>query len=161
MTSTGRFNLAARLTLPLPGFICLQCRLRASQAVRTFKPSITLLHASRRHAGWTSTEGLRKKIWGSENPPGQEDPYGKESVFDQKRREREQERERGKELEPAPEAEAEAETPEDETEYVEGTTTEGLKTVGGPGWGRKEWEMKEGNSFQGYVQLYSGYGNVC
>lgn len=159
MTSVGRFSLAACLTLPQPGYVCLECRLRASQAVRTFKPSITLPYASRRHASWITTEKLRKKIWGSEKPPGQEDPYGKESVFDHKRREREQERERGRELEPAPEREVE--TPEDETEYVEATTAEGLETVGGPGWGTREWEREEGNSFQGFVQLYCEFYNVC
>ncbi len=95
------------------------------------------------------TDKLRKKIWGSETPPGQEDPYGKESVFDQRRREREQERERGRELEPAPEMEVEE--PEDQTDYVEATTAEGLETVGGPGWGAREWEDTEGNLFEGFA----------
>lgn len=97
------------------------------------------------------TDKLQKKIWGTERPPGQEDPYGKESVFDQKRREREQEREKGGELVPV--ADREVGEPEDQTEYVEATTAEGLETVGGPGWGAREWEAEEGNSFRGFAQL--------
>lgn len=106
-----------------------------------------------------NTDKLRKKIWGSEIPPGQEDPYGKESVFDQKRREREQEREKGRVLEPTPEREVE--TPQDQTEYVEATTAEGLETVGGPGWGTRQWKKEKGNSFIGFVQLCCEYYDVC
>lgn len=96
-----------------------------------------------------NTDKLRKRIWGSEVPPGQEDPYGKEGVFDQKRREREQDREKGRVLEPAPEREVE--TPQDQTEYVEATTAESLETVGGPGWGTKQWKKEKGNSFIGFM----------
>ncbi|CAD6567671.1 MAG: hypothetical protein ASARMPREDX12_000594 [Alectoria sarmentosa] len=109
---------------------------------------ITIPYASRRHASWVDTEKLRKKIWGSETPPGQEDPYGKESVFDQRRREREQEIEKGMELEPVPEGEVGKS--EEQTGYVEATTTEGLERVGWPGWGTKEWE--EENSYRGFMK---------
>ena len=40
------------------------------------------------------TEKLRRKIWGTDNPPGLEDPYGDRSVFDQsKKKERRLEKE--------------------------------------------------------------------
>ncbi|KAF6233351.1 hypothetical protein HO173_008475 [Letharia columbiana] len=127
MTSAGRISLAARLALPQSSYVCLHCRLRASTA-----------------------------IWGSETPPGQDDPYGKESVSDQRRREKEQAREKGRELEPAPEQEVEQ--PEDEDEYFEADTAEGLEMVGGPGWGTRQWEVA--NPFKGFSQLYCKHCNV-
>lgn len=156
MTSAGRISLAARLALPQSGYVCLHCRIRASTAVRTTNSSITLPYASSRHASWLDTEKLRKKIWGSETPPGQDDPYGKESVFDQRRRDKEQAREKGRELEPAPEQEVEQ--PEDEDEYFEADTAEGLEMVGGPGWGTRQWEVA--NPFKGFSQLYCKHCNV-
>ena len=117
-------------------------------------PSITLPYASRRHDSWMDTDKLRKKIWGSDTPPGQEDPYGEESVFDRRRREREQEKEKSEELQPVPKGKVGG--AEDQTEYVPATTTEGLETVGWPGWETKEWAEK--NYFQGFDQLY---GNNC
>ena len=126
-------------------------------AVRMTDPSITIPYASRRHASWIDTDKLRKKIWGSETPPGQEDPYGKESVFDQKRREREQEREKGRELKPGPEQGVEK--PEDEIDNVTATTTEGLQTVGGPNWEAEAWD-KEIDSFEGFGQFPHGHCDV-
>lgn len=158
MTSAGRFSIAPRLALPRSGHVCLQCRLRASTAVRAANSSITLPYASRRHASWLDTDKLRKKIWGSETPPGQEDPYGKESVLDQRRREKEQERENGRELEPVPKREVRK--PENQTGYVKATTAEGLERVGGPGWGRREWEEEDFNRFQGFGQLYCEHCDV-
>ena len=38
--------------------------------------------ASRRNASGKFTEGLRKRIWGTEEPLGQEDPYGDKSLLD-------------------------------------------------------------------------------
>lgn len=141
------------MKLPPSGFVCLKCQLRASAAVRTTNPPITLPYTSRRHASWIDTDKLRKKIWGTDTPPGQEDPYGKESVFDAKRREREQEREKGrKELKPGPSPELQK-RPEDEVDDgVKATTTEGLKTAGGPDWEREEWEEKN-DPFKGFGQL--------
>ena len=157
MTSAGRLSFAAHLRLPPSGYVCLKCQLLASAAIRTTNSSITLPYASRRHASWIDTDKLRKKIWGTETPPGQEDPYGKESVFDQKRREREQERQKSRELQPRPEQAAEK--PEDETDDVKATTTEGLETVGGPDWEKEEREAED-DSFEGFGQLHSEHCDV-
>ena len=113
-------------------------------------PSITTPNASRRHASWIDTDKLRKKIWGSETPPGQEDPYGKESVFDKKRREREQEREKSRKLKPGPKQDVEK--PDDQTDDVKATTTEGLQIVGGPDWEAEAWD-EEIDSFEGFGQF--------
>ena len=155
MTSVGRFGSTARHTLPQSRYVCLQCRLRTSAATRTTNSSISLTYTPRRHASWVNTDKLRKKIWGTETPPGQEDPYVRESESDRTRREREQENEEAKELESAPEKKPES-APEDE--YVEATTAKGLKRVGGHGWGNAEWEAE--NPFQGFGQFYCEHCNV-
>ena len=154
MTSAGRISLAARRTLPQSGFVCLQCRLRTSSTVRITNPSVTLPYASHRHQSFFDTEKLRRKIWGSDTPPGQEDPYGEESVLDRRRREREQERERSEELQRLPKTESG--DGKDQAEYVPATTIEGLETVGAPGWDTKQWVEK--NPFHGFNQIY---GNNC
>ena len=153
MTSAGRLSFAAHFKLPPSGYVCLNCQLRASTAVRTINPSITLPYASRRHASWIDTEKLRKKIWGTETPPGQEDPYGKESVFDQKRREREQEREKSNKRELKPGHKPEVEKLEDQNDdSVKATTTEGLKTAGGADWETEAWE-ENNDPFKGFGQF--------
>lgn len=58
------------------------------------------------------TEKIRSRIWGTEDPPGQEDPYGDKSVFDKtKQRQKEEELKEAREL-----AELEREQREQELE---------------------------------------------
>lgn len=153
MTSAGRLSFAAHLKLPPSSYVCLNCQLRASAVVRTTNPSITLPYASSRHASWIDTDKLRKKIWGTETPPGQEDPYGKESVFDAKRREREQEREKSRrELNPGPSQEVQKGLEDQTDDGVQATTTEGLKTAGGPDWEAEAWEEKN-DPFEGFGKV--------
>lgn len=159
MTPAGRFGSAVRHTLPQSNYICLQCRFRASTAVRSTNPSISLTYASRRHASWLNTDKLRKKIWGTENPPGQEDPYGKESAFDRQRREREQENEKERGLDQLPEEELESALEGEDEQYIPATTAEGLERVGDRGWGRDEWEAE--NSFQGFGQFSCKLYSIC
>ena len=156
MTSAGRFGSAARHTIPQSRYVCLQCRLQTSAAARTTNLSIPLTYAPRRLASWVSTDKLRKRIWGTETPPGQEDPYVRESEFDRAKREkREQENEEARRLESVPEKKPELAP---EVEYVPATTAEGLKRVGGPGWGKAEWEAE--NPFQGFGQFCYEHCNV-
>ena len=156
MTSAGRFGSAARNALPQSGYVCSQCRLRASTAVRTTNPSTSLPYVFRRQASWLDTTKLRKRIWGTETPPGRDDPYGKESVFDRKRRERQQKTEGEREVESVPEGREE--TPEGDTDYVPATTGHGLERVGGPDWGATQWEAE--NPFQGFGQIYCKHCDV-
>ena len=117
-------------------------------------PTVSLSYASRRHASWLE-KTVRKKIWGTETPPGQEDPYGKESVFDPKRRGREQavENERGPESLPGGEiGKPKGRKPKGRNIYTPATTSDGLERVGDPGWGATEWEAE--NPFQGFDQFY-------
>ena len=155
MTSAGRFSFAACQSVTKSHYVCLQCRLQTSAATRTTNSSISLTQAPRRHASWVSTDKLRKKIWGTETPPGQADPYVTESEDDRAKREREQKNEEAKKLESAPEKKPES-VPEDG--YVAATTAKGLKRVGGHGWGKAEWDAE--NPFQGFGQLYYEHCNV-
>ncbi|CAG8977894.1 hypothetical protein HYALB_00001771 [Hymenoscyphus albidus] len=50
-------------------YLCVTCRNHAN----TFSTTTT----KAKEGGFFSTENLRKKIWGTDNPPGQKDPYTK------------------------------------------------------------------------------------
>lgn len=57
--------------------VCSNCR-------HNVLPAYSLNHTARRHAssGQTPfTDRLRQRIWGSDKPPGLEDPYGGEGVI--------------------------------------------------------------------------------
>ena len=145
MTSTTRIGSTACYKISQANFICMQCRIRATTAVRRPNPPISLSYLSRRHAASSFTDRLRRKLFRSEVPPGAEDPYGKEGNFERMRREREQE---GKELESEEEM-------IDPSGYVRATTIEGLEFIGGPDWGLAEWEAQK--PFQGLVYVYCGH----
>lgn len=98
---------------------------------------------------------MRKKIWGTDLPPGQENPYGDPGVIEQRRLQKEaQDKERGIEkaepvaTEVAPAAEKEVTEPAD-VEESDATTWEGMPTVGGPDWGIENWDDE--HPFEGYV----------
>ena len=92
---------------------------------------------------------IRKKFWGTDNPPGPKDPYNAESEEDRIEREEEEARREVKRL-----------SDEGRRKYVKSTTTEGLETVGGPDWEARGWEMDPKNVFEGFAQLYCGYCDV-
>lgn len=131
------------------GFVCLQCRLHSSITARKqFQLSLPIVH-SRQYA--TFTDRVRKKIWGSENPPGQEDPYGGQSILDQRKTQAELEDD-GKG--PRSQVASTAEELRDENTvsgYVAKTTWDGLERVGYEGWGNEEWNKEY--PFEGFVHL--------
>jgi len=97
---------------------------------------------------------VRKKIWGSETPPGQEDPYGGASVLDQRKREQELEDKReGRSVQVAPTSEELKEVgDENETsDYVAKVRWDGLDRVGYEGWGREKWDKQ--HPFEGFVHV--------
>ena len=66
-----------------PFFVCRSCREQASPASFT-STSIALTTISKRHASSSNeneklpyTERLRRKIWATDVPPGQKDPYAR------------------------------------------------------------------------------------
>ncbi|EKD15950.1 uncharacterized protein L3040_003192 [Drepanopeziza brunnea f. sp. 'multigermtubi'] len=133
-----------------------------TRATANLSPSSTYLCAAcRNHAAPFSTsmsrtardkipmsEKLRRRIWGTDSPPGLKDPYGDQSVFDQtKQREREQEIEDAKEERATQLAAIEAQRRQRETVadldtsgYEPATTWDGLEEVGGPLRDPRDWE---------------------
>lgn len=122
-------------------YLCTICRNRAApfstSSLRPAKPY---------------TEKIRSKIWGTEHPPGQEDPYGDQSKFDQTKKRQKEEELKEEELK---EAELEAEKQRkpvpkaataDMSTYEAATTwgdnqEERLAWVGGYGhWWKNKWD---------------------
>ena len=85
-------------------------------------------------------------MWGTENPPGAEDPYGGPSKLEQRRDNRK------KDLVAVAEGAPDAETvlPDDgASNYVPATTWDGLEHIGGAsGWWEEAWDQE--HPFYGY-----------
>ena len=95
------------------------------------------------------SEKIRQKIWGTKDTPGQADPYGDASVFDQTKKQAE------------PELVDEIPTTGDKdisksdayADYVPATTWDGLDHIGGAtGWWEEAWD--EEHQFNGCVILF-------
>ncbi len=146
----GRSSLQ---TASRSNYTCLQCQLRAYRATQKTKPPFRL-PPTRRHASGINTEKWRKKIWGSETPPGQEDPYGSPSVLEQRRKELQldvQEKE-PHDVERRTEAPAVIEDGVEDYVDTEGykpaTTWETLPKIGGDTWAKKKYTST--HPFEGY-----------
>lgn len=151
MTYTSRLGSVAGRALPgLPPYICLQCRHQATIAARRATPRLQTSSPLRRNASSTPfAQRLRNKIWGTDTPPGQENPYGEPGSFERQRTERLAQRDERPADEEAPEKLAAVEQYQ-ESEFLEGnemSTWEGMRVIGGPKWGHREWD--EMNPFQG------------
>ncbi|KZF22877.1 hypothetical protein L228DRAFT_247284 [Xylona heveae TC161] len=117
--------------------LCFSCRTR-NQTARTASPFTTSTsHPARRsETGEVPlTERLRRKIWGTETPPGQDDPYSRLSENQQlaaQRRPRE------------------SSANQNTTGYEPATTWDGLESVGGFGhWWKENWDPA--HKFQGFM----------
>lgn len=97
------------------------------------------------------TERVRRKIWGTDNPPGLKDPYGGEGVFEKKfRKNQPQPEEEGQAAEVASHEHANAEEVATDDTYEPATTWEGLTRVGHLG----EWSNygpSEADTYRSYV----------
>lgn len=112
-------------TAPNP-YLCRACKQRSTSSFST-----SALRAARPSEASSFTEKIRRKIWGSDNPPGQADPYGDASVLDQTKK-------RTNEVETG---ERRAATAPDLGDYEPSDTWEGLERVGGYGnWWRDNWD---------------------
>ncbi|KAH6719135.1 ribosomal subunit 39S-domain-containing protein [Leptodontidium sp. MPI-SDFR-AT-0119] len=114
--------LRTRATVQAPSstYLCTACKHRAS-------PFST---SSARDAKASLTEKLRRKIWGTDSPPGLEDPYGGKSVFDQtKKREWEEQIEEQKAARKLQSQEAKVNSLS-KPKYTPATTWDGLETLG-------------------------------
>ena len=136
-------------------YVCLQCQRQASHTVAKAKWAPKSRSLPCRYASSSSfSDKLRKRIWGTDNPPGPEDPYGSSGVLEQRRREKAA---RDEEQGLASNDTAKAPIIEDNVGAIgegseengsEATTWEGMLVVGGPGWGMEEWDQR--HPFRGF-----------
>lgn len=87
--------------------------------------------------GIFSTENFRKRIWGTEEPPGLEDPYGGPSIVEERnaakqRKAAKQPKEPASKAATTSEQPAQAPQPVDDPNYQPAITWEGLAEVGEP-----------------------------
>jgi len=148
---------ASLSVIPRTRFICLQCRLQSSMLAREERLTRNN-HSAQRHAS-SQTQWLRKKIWGTDNPPGQKDPYAKLTPEQQRQEQEEMELERQAMEEQNLEEESEGEDIPDELidglqrpgEYVPATTWHGLRSIR-----RKKWNaMHPYKGFATLLRLYT------
>jgi hypothetical protein len=89
----------------------------------------------------TLTEKVRRKIWGTDQPPGLEDPYGNASVLDRTNK-------RAQEQDMAPRSAVHI--AELDPSYVPAATWDGLERVGGFGrWWKENWDPD--HRFEGFL----------
>jgi len=143
-----------------PAYICRRCWRQTLDTAFKPNPSLQASLITRRCASSSSLpDRLRKRIWGTDKPPGAEDPYGPPGAFELKRKERETEdRDEGTvQAETRPPQtlrqrieEESQEGLEDPPDASEATTWEGMPVLGRPDWGKEEWDEEhpfEGSAF--------------
>ena len=97
------------------------------------------------------TEKLRRKIWGTDSPPGQADPYSKESLLDRTNKPEQPPPEEGPRTPEVPTKPAIASVTAQDPNYKPATTWEGLEEVGDyEEFWEQEW-LRE-HPFNGYVR---------
>ncbi|PVH87268.1 hypothetical protein DL98DRAFT_510132 [Cadophora sp. DSE1049] len=124
--------LRTRVTVQAPStYLCSACKHHAS-------PFSTSALRAANNGKVPLTEKLRRKIWGTDNPPGLEDPYGDKSVFDQtKKKERRREKEERDATRLEAQSAAEIENYTGSTRYEPASTWDGLERVG---WTEDRWD---------------------
>ena len=137
------------------GYVCIECQNALSARPFAIIPKSTPV-ANRRQASTARektpyTEKIRQKIWGTQDPPGQADPYGDASILDQTKKQT---------SDPEPEVVDQVSTTGDKplsssaayADYVPATTWDGLDHIGGAtGWWEEAWD--EEHQFTRYVIL--------
>ncbi|KAL2067340.1 hypothetical protein VTL71DRAFT_1765 [Oculimacula yallundae] len=131
--------LRARTTVQSPStYLCSACKHHASPF------STSALRAADRKL--SLTDRLRRNIWGTDNPPGLDDPYGDKSVFDQTHK-NEQKRQVAEQEKKKAARKSKKESAEDSWDnYVEASTWDGLETVG---FTKQPWA--EEHNYQSFV----------
>lgn len=126
-----------------PLFVCPSCRTRLSSPSQRFALSTTAVRRAESDSKVPFTEKIRRRIWGTESPPGQEDPYGDLSALDQTKRKRQNAVEKEEVVK-----QRSAVVEPDTSGYVPATTWDGLEQVGSlGGWEEEAWD--EGERFRG------------
>jgi len=117
-------RLRSQSTYSASSFLCSACLRRAP-----FSTSTRCLAAPGK---LPRTERLRRKIWGTDEPPGLEDPYGGPSIVEERQAAREMERSIEKEGEPLKKSQLKTPAPVLDATYEPAKTWDGLEEVGEP-----------------------------
>lgn len=112
-------------------YVCSSCRQEA-------RPRPVLARQFLRNASSSSgttplTEKVRRKLWGTENPPGLKDPYGGPGALERKLKGDQNVQEEGAgagEVVELAEAEAAETAGRDDADYVPATSWEGIERIG-------------------------------
>ena len=146
-------------------YVCVQCRQRINSQSSRHTPILSSSTVCRRNGSSSSsklpyTEKLRRKIWGTDTPPGQEDPYGGKSILERNRERKEQDVGQAEVDDLQEGVQASEKTPVDApiaqsidsgvlADYVPATTWDGLDHIGGAtGWWEESWDAE--HQFEGY-----------
>jgi hypothetical protein len=117
-----------------PSYLCSACKYQACFSTSAIRAADTKT---------PFTEKIRQRIWGTDQPPGLEDPYGDRSVFDKTKKQAQQQKfeehqETRKTVAP------------DMSTYEPASTWDGLERVGGFGhWWKENWDAD--HQFTGFL----------
>ncbi|KAI9881269.1 MAG: hypothetical protein M1830_005555 [Pleopsidium flavum] len=136
-------------------FVCLACRTGLSSASQRAALSTSAAPRAQQDGRDSSgkipfTEKIRRRIWGTDSPPGEADPYGNLSTFDQTKKREKTSLEPEEDSEEDPEEEDAAGVGPDRNGYVPATTWDGLEQVGGFSRKRKG-NRDEEHPFRGFI----------
>lgn len=139
-SSIGLLCFRTAKTLPSP-FLCAVCHRQglsfSTSPSRAADPKTPF------------TKRIQQKIWGTDQPPGLDDPYGGGGVFDQSKRRAPEKEVRQQEAQAPVEPDAQSPAPAVSSSYEPATTWDGLQKVGGfGGWWREHWDP--GHQFEGF-----------
>jgi hypothetical protein len=118
-------RLRPQSTYSSSSFLCSACLRRA--------PFSTSIRCFAEPGKVPRTERLRRRIWGTDEPPGLEDPYGGPSIVEERQAAREMEKASSKKEELAPRSQSKqlkATTPILDASYEPAKTWDGLEEVG-------------------------------
>lgn len=151
MTSTCQLRVLAGRASSQKPYICLQCRRQVSTAASRATPRLQPTFPPRRSASSTPfSQRIRNKIWGTDTPPGKDNPYGAPGSFEQQMDQRlARNHDEGAPDGNIPPEPAIIEQPQEmsDSEGSNVTTWEGMRVVGQPNYGLKNWDTE--HSFQG------------
>ena len=128
----GLLRRQTNTRIPSP-YLCLTCK----HQITSFSTSTRKAAPSNEKAPFT--EKVRQRIWGTDKPPGLEDPYGDTSIFDKTKEQAREAREQELEGPPKRVEESATDNIEDVEGYEPATSWADLQWVGGdPVWQPEE-----------------------
>ncbi|MCJ1310779.1 hypothetical protein MMC25_004446 [Agyrium rufum] len=144
-------------------FICRRCLHRASASSTRSKQFSTSVirpdYEPKSKGSLPLTERLRRRVWGTDKPPGQADPYScnqrNEEVDPEIAALKKLEQTRAADLATLRQTESSEYAPKQENavdkEYVPATTWDGLQSIGGQAW--KDEQFDRQNTFRGFLSM--------